>query len=71
MAPLHGGRAPALRSPSLPPTVVGDVDKLKMPKSLEIPEQNQAGAWNVTPVWCSKKADTAWLGRREARLRGT
>lgn len=42
----------------LPPPVVGEVDKLKMPKSLETPEQNQAGVWDVTAVWCSKKADT-------------
>lgn len=40
--------------PSHPP-VVGEVEKLKMPKSLKMPEQNQAGVWNVTAVWCSKK----------------
>lgn len=66
-----GGREPALRSPSLPPPVVGEVDKLKMPKSLEISEQNQAAVWNVTAVWGSKKAGTAWSGWPEERLRGT
>lgn len=54
------------------PPAVGEIDKLKLPKSLETAKQNWARAWNVTVVClgAKKQAYTIRSSQHEAGLRG-